>query len=89
MTLTEKTIHIRIYGSLRDKVSNGDINIRCEQETTIKQILESLTRTQIHLPPLELLKRQTVVVLNGNVANVISPVRPGDTLSLFPPLSGG
>ena len=72
-------VDVKLIAFLRNDVPSHDhglIRLEIRDGATVKEVVE-----QIELPP----ERVKMVMLNGRGVTLMTPVRDGDRVSLFPP----
>lgn len=75
-------VHVKLYVNLKKyaPVDDSSFEIQLESGACIKKLLDFLK-----IP----LYEKRVVLVNGHHSGDLNPLKEGDTLTLFSPLSGG
>ncbi len=74
------------FASCRDIVKNREIELEVPEGATAAEVLNQLCQTY---PRLSDLRGRMALSVNEDYAAPESILRPGDTLALIPPVSGG
>lgn len=75
-------IHIKYFAGLRDRLGRGEDQLCAGEILTVAQVWAQLW-PNIPLPP------NTLVAVNKEYAEPDQPVRDGDEVAFFPPITGG
>ncbi len=84
--MTDRTmkVEVKLFANFREYLPPGSDSYSCwlevEEENTIGQVLESLK-----IP----LSTPMITLVNGLHRSFEDRLRPGDVLSIFPPVAGG
>lgn len=73
-------IQVKFFASLRESLGQSETKV--DQASTVSEVWD--LATQSALPPQNLL-----VAVNLDYANMQSPVKDGDEVAFFPPVTGG
>jgi molybdopterin synthase catalytic subunit len=79
-------IQVKLFATLRDRAGGSHVNVDLPDDATVAVLLERLTATQ---PKLASSIATCVVAVNQEFAFGSTPIRSGDEVALFPPVSGG
>jgi molybdopterin synthase sulfur carrier subunit len=81
-------IKIRFFAMFRDHVERAEVDVEPGEEKTLKALLE---RLKGELPGLERIMEEgnAIFALNQEVVEPDAPVKDGDEIAVFPPVSGG
>lgn len=84
----DRVVVVRVvtFGAVRDVVGSEEIHIAADEPATSGSVLDSLI---LAYPSLEKLKRSLFIAVNQEYAARDTPVRDGDEVAIFPPVSGG
>lgn len=74
------SIQVKFFASLRESLGQSETTV--DQASTVSEVWD--LATQSALPPQNLL-----VAVNLDYANMQSPVKDGDEVAFFPPVTGG
>ncbi|HCB12846.1 MAG TPA: molybdopterin synthase sulfur carrier subunit [Gammaproteobacteria bacterium] len=76
------TIHIRYFASLRDRLGRAGDELPSIAELTVASVWATL-HPETPLPP------NLLAAVNLEYAELTHPVRDGDEVAFFPPVTGG
>ena len=76
---TEATVKVKAFANLRTLVP-AESDLPVDASATVASLMERLS-----LPR----EKVAIVFLDGRHADLSDPVKPGQTLSFFPPVGGG
>ena len=79
-------IQVKLFATLKDRAGSPHVTIDLPDEATVSVLLERLAATQPKLAPAV---ATCVVAINQEFAFGSTPIRSGDEVALFPPVSGG
>lgn len=79
-------IRALFFASCRDIVKSREIDLEVPEGATAGEVLDRLCQTY---PRLSDLRGRMALSVNEEYATPESALRPGDTLALIPPVSGG
>jgi len=79
------TVRLRLFSSMRNAVGQADIQWQ-EPVRNAQQLWEALAQRYPQLKPLS---ASRVVAVNRKHAPLDHPLRAGDEVAFFPPVSGG
>lgn len=74
------SIQVKFFASLRESLGQSETTV--DQASTVSEVWD--LATQSTLPPQNML-----VAVNLDYANMQSPVKDGDEVAFFPPVTGG
>jgi molybdopterin synthase sulfur carrier subunit len=75
------TITVRFFASLRERLGRGEDRIASQGIATAADVWQRAAG--VPLPP------STLVAINQEYARLDQPVRDGDEVAFFPPVTGG
>jgi molybdopterin converting factor subunit 1 len=79
-------VTVRCFASLKEVVG-GDVRILdLEEGSTVETVLDRFTRES---PAFGAYRGRLMTAINREYAEAAAPLRDGDELALFPPVSGG
>lgn len=73
-------VAVNVFAGLRNELGFSATTISISDGGTVKDILDTLGLS---------CDRALIVVLNGQITTKEARLKPGDNLSLFPPVGGG
>ena len=73
------TIHVRLFATLRTG-RGKTVDVEVEDNAVIRDILIALDIKE---------EDAAIKLINGRHHDLDSPIKPGDIVSLFPPVGGG
>ena len=76
------TIHIKYFASLRDQLGRSEDRLTPQSELTVAELWSTLWPDRA-LPP------QMLAAVNLEYTPLDQPVRDGDEVAFFPPVTGG
>lgn len=76
---------MKFFASYREAVGKNDEEFEVKPGSTIKDLINAVV---VKYPNLEL-DKETIFILNQNIARDDVEVKDGDTLAIFPPVGGG
>ena len=79
-------VTIRLFASFRDIVGTNRLELPPGPETTVAHVFQDLTT---RFPALLPHQKSLLVAVNEEYAALDCPVRDGDEVAFFPPVSGG
>ncbi|MFT5196260.1 MAG: molybdopterin converting factor subunit 1 [Cellvibrionaceae bacterium] len=79
-------IEIRLYATLRDKVGERRITVELSEPFNVKSLTEAV---KSKYPIMSASVDSAVVAVNRAFAIMETPVKMGDEVAMFPPVSGG
>lgn len=79
-------IRVRLFGSVKEIVGSGEIEVPAAPGATTGSLLAGLIRAHPRLEPWGEYLR---VAVNQEYAPGETPVAPGDEVAIIPPVSGG
>ena len=75
-------IHVRFFASLRERLDVGDQDITASAASTVAEVWQRIVGDTV--PPANML-----VAVNMEYTDMQAPVRDGDEVAFFPPVTGG
>lgn len=86
--MTEATITIRFFARLRESLATDELTVTVNPDTTAGDLLEQLARRgdawhQLNDGP------PVMIAVNHTMARRNTPIRAGDEVAFFPPVTGG
>ena len=75
------TITVKFFASLREQVGMADLHIDCECADTVAEVWQMAT--DLAMPA------NTLMAVNQEYVDADHPVRDGDEVAFFPPVTGG
>lgn len=76
-------IHVKYFASLRARLGHGEDSLTADTDAlTVAQVWDRLW-PELPLPP------HTLTAVNSEYADLEHPVRDGDEVAFFPPVTGG
>lgn len=86
--MTDQTVTIRYFARLREALDTDGEQLPCRDGQTAGDLLAQLADRGG--PWQQLTGDQPVMIaVNQTMANARTPVRPGDEVAFFPPVTGG
>jgi molybdopterin converting factor subunit 1 len=81
-------IKLRFFAVFRDEVGRAEMEVELKGEKTLKDLFE---RLKADTPGLEKILKEgnAIFALNQEVVEPKAPVKDGDEIAVFPPVSGG
>ena len=79
-------ISVLLFASLADIVGTREISINTPGFTDVNSVFDKLAKD---FPSLETYRSTVLFALNSEFAHPASPVKDGDEIAFFPPVSGG
>jgi molybdopterin converting factor subunit 1 len=79
-------VTVKMFATLRQQAGWSEKTVDVPEGTTVGQLLEQLGQSQAGL---DLSGRALYAAVNQEYAQVDRVLQTGDTLALFPPVSGG
>ena len=76
------TIRVRLFASLREQLGFSEKSLSAEGLSTVSDVLERLDQAQRLASPV-------LYAVNMQYANLDTPVKDGDEVAFFPPVTGG
>lgn len=80
-------ITIRLFASYRDLVGRSEFDLELGEAASVADVLDHLKGLFPKLS--ERLGSNTLIALNAEYTSLANPVKDGDEMALFPPVSGG
>jgi molybdopterin synthase catalytic subunit len=82
----EATLRILFFGQCRELVGAGEATVRVGAPATAADVVAVACR---EFPALRSLSGKLLIAVNESYAKGTAPVREGDEIAIFPPVSGG
>ena len=79
-------LQVKLFATLKDRAGSPVVSIELPDETTVSGLLDRLAAAQPKLAPA---LPSCLVAINQEFAFGSTPIRSGDEVALFPPVSGG
>jgi len=79
-------IQVKLFATLKDRAGSSHVTVDLPDDATVSVLLDRLAAAQ---PKLALSIATCVVAVNQEFAFGSTPIRSGDEVALFPPVSGG
>ncbi len=80
-------ITVLLFGACREAVGAGELQLECAAgQATVAAAFAEVTR---RFPQLENFERSILFAVNEDHVPRTHPLQKGDTLAIFPPVSGG
>lgn len=79
-------VRVGFFASLRTTVGEPEIIVEVSQNSTARSLFQDLKK---RFPELGRYEPVVLVAVNQEYASWDTPVRPGDEVVFFPPVSGG
>jgi molybdopterin synthase catalytic subunit len=79
-------IQVKLFATLKDRAGSSHVTVNLPDEATVSVLLDRLAAAQPKLAPA---LATCVVAINQEFAFGSTPIRSGDEVALFPPVSGG
>lgn len=76
------SIHVRFFASLRERLALDDLDIALPDDASVAGVWRCAT-ANAELPP------NLLIAVNQDYAALDAPVRDGDEVAFFPPVTGG
>lgn len=76
------SIHVRFFASLRERLGRDDLDIALPDEATVAGVWRTAA-AGAELPA------NVLAAINQDYAALDAPVRDGDEVAFFPPVTGG
>ena len=79
-------VRVKLFATLKDRAGRSQVEVDVPDDATVAILLERLAQSQPQLAPA---LPTTLVAVNQEFAFGATPIRLGDEVALFPPVSGG
>ena len=79
-------IQVKLFATLKDRAGSSHVTVDLPDEATVALLLDRLAAAQPKLAPSI---ATCIVAVNQEFAFGSTPIRSGDEVALFPPVSGG
>jgi molybdopterin converting factor subunit 1 len=79
-------LQVKLFATLKDRIGRPHVNVDLPEDATVSVLLDRLAAAQPKLAPS---LATCVVAINQEFAFGSTPIRSGDEVALFPPVSGG
>jgi molybdopterin synthase catalytic subunit len=79
-------VQVKLFATLKDRAGSPHVTIDLPDEATVSTLLDRLAQAQPKLAPS---LPTCLVAVNQEFAFGATPIRSGDEIALFPPVSGG
>ena len=77
---------IRLFAGMRDAAGKAVLKMELPASGTVSEVFSQLARLHPEVSPF---RRSLLVAVNQEYADWDGPVREGDEIAFFPPVSGG
>lgn len=77
---------IRLFATLKDRAGQNQIPLELAPPTTVDALIKKLA---VEYPALAVDLNSAVIAVNRTYADPETPIRAGDEIAIFPPVSGG
>jgi len=79
-------LNVRLFATLKERAGASQVSLEVNEPACVSDILAALTEKHPAIAP----SLQSILVsVNREYAERSQPIRPGDEIALFPPVSGG
>lgn len=75
------TIEVKFFASLRERLGQANASLQAEQAATVVEVWQHCT--QLPMPA------NVLMAINMEYVDADHPVRDGDEVAFFPPVTGG
>ncbi len=79
-------VQVKLFATLKDRAGGSQVTVELPADATVAVLLDRLGQTQPKLAPA---LTTCLVAVNQEFAFGSTPIRAGDEVALFPPVSGG
>jgi MoaE-MoaD fusion protein len=79
-------LQVKLFATLKDRAGSSSVSIELPEDVTVSALLDRLAAVQPKLAPA---LPTCLVAVNQEFAFGSTPIRSGDEVALFPPVSGG
>ena len=86
MTEAKISINVLLFGACREAANTSELVCEIAAPATVQQVWAELAQTH---PALAAYAAHALFAVNEEHARADQPVQHGDTLAVFPPVSGG
>lgn len=80
--MSSKTIQVRFFASLREQLGRGEVEILEDNVATVADVWQQST-DNTDMPA------NTLMAINMEYVDASHPVKAGDEVAFFPPVTGG
>lgn len=80
--MSKSTIQVRFFASLREQVGTGEVELPVESVKSVADAWSQCTQNA-QMPA------NTLVAINMEYVDMSYPVKEGDEVAFFPPVTGG
>jgi sulfur-carrier protein len=80
------TINVFLFGACREAAGSGELNCDLKAPADVAGAWDEI---KTRFPNLEKFERSALFAVNEEHARKDQPLKDGDTLAIFPPVSGG
>lgn len=75
------TIHVRLFASVRENIGISEADISPDRVTTAGDVWTEIAGQEMG--------KEVLVAINQSYADAAAPVKDGDEVAFFPPVTGG
>lgn len=75
------TIHVRLFASVRENIGISEADISPDRVATAGDVWTEIAGQEMG--------KEVLVAVNQNYADAAAPVKDGDEVAFFPPVTGG
>ena len=79
-------VHVRLYATYREQAGRGSVDVALAGGGTVADLID---RLRADIPALTPSFKPHLIAVNDEFANPQYPLNDGDTVALYPPVSGG
>lgn len=80
------TVPVQLWSYFRDLAGVATLNVELPDGATVAEVLDAVYARH---PKLAALRNSTLIAVGVDYAGASQVLRPGDEVSLFPPVQGG
>ncbi len=74
-------VKVKYFASMRDRMGKGDEELELQEGATIADLWQAVSQ--------EVLPENTLVAVNMEYTDLSHPLKEGDEVAFFPPVTGG
>lgn len=76
------TIRVKFFASLREQIGQGEMEVETSKADTVAEVWSVVTKN-MSMP------ENTLMAINMDYVDASHPVKEGDEVAFFPPVTGG